>query len=108
MSAEWVNEEKIGGKLKHHYKFWSKIYRYKEILQDISGAKIPFVENVQIVQKPNMIPRQIKMNKVEMEFVDNEIKKLLITECITEISEPLPNGWTSNIFLVPKKMGVTD
>ena len=50
-----------------------------------------------------MLLRQIKMNKIESEFVDKEIEKLLQTECITEISKPLPNGWTSNIFLVPKK-----
>ena len=43
------------------------------------------------------------MNEVESKFVDTEIEKLLKTEYITEISEPLPNGWTCNIFLVPKK-----
>ena len=102
---EWVNEEKTGGRFKHHYKFWSKICRDKQILRDISDAKIPFVENAQIVQKPNMIPRQIKMNKVAMEFVDNEVKKLLKMECITGISGPLLNRLTSNIFLVPKKDG---
>ena len=101
MTAE--NTDRIGGKLKRHYKFWSSICKDKQILKDISGAKIPFIEGTQLVQKKCMLLRQIKMNEIVTDFVDKEIEKLLKTECITEIPEPLPNGWTSNIFLVPKK-----
>ena len=98
-------DNRIGGKLKRHYKFWLRICKDKQILKDISGAKILFIEGVKLVQKKSMLLRQNKMNEVETKFVDNEIEKLLKTECITEISEPLPNGWTSNIFLVKKKDG---
>ena len=100
-----VQDNRIGGKLKRHYSFWSKICKDKQILRDIAGAKIPFVDNVQIRQLEKDIPRQINMSKKESMFVDEEIQRLLDTQCITEVSAPLKNGWTSNIFLVPKKDG---
>ena len=89
--------------MKRHYSFWSKICKDKQILSDIAGAKIPFVENVYIKQLEKDIPQQIHMSQKETMFVDAEIQRLLDTECITEVSAPLKNGWTSNIFLVPKK-----
>ena len=93
----------IGGRLVHFYEYWSFICKDKQILHDIAGAKIPFISGKKIRQK--FIPPQIKMTRTEIKFVNGELERLLSENCITEISKPLPGGWTSNIFLVPKKDG---
>ena len=98
-----MSEIPIGGRLAHFYEFWSSICKDRQILHDIAGVTIPFVPNRKIRQK--VILSQIRMLKEECDFVDRELQRLLSDNCITEIDKPIPGGWTSNIFLVPKKDG---
>ena len=43
------------------------------------------------------------MSEDQKGFVDREINKLLKNGSIKKLKTPFPKGWTSNIFLVPKK-----
>ena len=93
----------LGGRLKFFYQFWSKICHDRKVLSDISGASIPFIENITI--KQSKLPHTIKMNKEEERFVDQEVERLLESNCIRVTKRPFKNGWISNVFVVPKKDG---
>ena len=103
MKIDNVEAVKVGGQLRKHFEFWSQICNDRYILKQIMGASIPFIEGSKIIQRK--LPHQIKMTKEQECFVDAEIQKLLDTNCIKEIKQPLKKGWISNIFLVPKKDG---
>ena len=45
------------------------------------------------------------MTDAERRFVDNHLLELLQEGCIKKLEAPLPHGWVSNIFLVPKPNG---
>ena len=45
------------------------------------------------------------MSEEEMAFVDNHLSELLADGFIEKLDHMLPNGWVSNIFLVPKCQG---
>ena len=45
------------------------------------------------------------MSEEEMAFVDNHLSELLAEGFIEQLDHMLPNGWVSNIFLVPKRQG---
>ena len=51
------------------------------------------------------LPRELKMNSTEQEFVDKEISHLLQEGFIVKLNSHIPSGWVSNVFLVPKRQG---
>ena len=98
-----MGNNKIRGKIRHHYKFWWTITHDPVVLNLVKGAEIPFINNSPPVQKTK--PREFKMSKKEISFVDSELKKLIdngsIKKC--EQGEIPQDAWFSPIFFVPKK-----
>ena len=93
----------FGGRVRHFLHFWRTITSDQYILSLVQGISIPFLHGKPPKQK--FIPKQLAMSKEEMSFVDDELRKLLENGCIKKLPSQLPNGWVSNIFLVPKKQG---
>ena len=95
-----VLQHVLGGRLKHHMPFWKSITHSKFILQCIAGAQIPFDNYPPLQSKP---PHALHTSEDQKCFVDKEIVKLLQNGSIKKLKSPFMRGWTSNIFLVPKK-----
>ena len=93
----------FGGCVRHFLQFWQTITSDQYILSLVQGISFPFLHGKPPKQK--FIPRQLAMSKEEMSFVDDEVRKLLESGCIKKLPSQIPNGWVSNIFLVPKKQG---
>ena len=93
------DHNKIGGKLQHHFKFWSSITNDLEALQYVKGLKIPFEV---LPPRQSKRPHKIKLSKREENFVDSELKKLLKNGSIKVCNNPPSDGWFSPIFCVPK------
>ena len=92
----------IGGKVLHFLPFWHTICKDKYVLNLLKGIHVPF-ECGPPTQRH--IPHELKMTDEEKAFVDQEVQHLLETNCIRSLPEMIPDGWVSNIFLVPKKNG---
>ena len=93
----------FGGRVRHFIPFWKSFCRDREVLSILNGVKVEFENNECPIQK--FLPHEFKMSEEERKFVDKEIDHLLKNGFIKKLTEPLPNGWVSNIFLVPKKQG---
>ena len=96
-------DKKLGGRLRFFKPFWKTFCSDRFVLSLLSGIKVEFMNDkrpVQIRELP-----ELKMSDEECEFVDSQIVELLENECIEKLDGPLPNGWISNIFLVPKPNG---
>ena len=91
----------FGGRVKHFIPFWKTFRRDREVLQILKGVKVEFENNKR--PKQQIFPHELKMSEEEMAFVDKEIQHLLDNGFIKKLDKPLPNGWLSNVFLVPKK-----
>ena len=91
------------GRVRHFLLFWQSITSDPYILSLVKGITVPFVNNRPPKQK--FIPSQLAMLDERMCFVDEELSKLLATGCIKKLDQMIPDGWVSNIFLVPKKQG---
>ena len=92
----------FGGRVRHFLPFWKSITSDKYILSLVAGIHVPFIDSP---PKQQFIPKQLSMSEEEMMFVDAEIAHLLRTGCIRKLDRLVPDGWVSNIFLVPKKQG---
>ena len=94
-----VNEFKAG-QVKEHFSNWQKITSDPEVLQNIKGAKIPFITE----PKMDKIPINPNFTSEKEKAIDSEIEKLLkkgvIKECEHEEGE-----YISPIFVSPKKDG---
>ena len=94
-----VNEFKAG-QVKEHSSNWQKITSDPEVLQNIKGAKIPFITE----PKMDKIPINPNFSSEKEKAIDSEIEKLLkkgvIKECEHEEGE-----YISPIFVSPKKDG---
>ena len=97
------SQVKIGGKIKHHYKFWRSITRDPVVLQLVHGAHLPFIDNSPPSQRSK--PREFKMSQAETLFVDRELDKWINNGSTIKCpdSEIPDDAWFSPIFLVPKK-----
>ena len=93
----------FGGKVAHFIDFWRQICHDRTILKIISGVQVPFIDDIPPTQ--HYIPRELKMSREEQQFVDVELERLLKERFIKQLTKPIPDGWISNIFLVPKKQG---
>ena len=93
----------FGGRVANFIDYWRQICHDRNILKIIKGVQIPFVNGKPPIQ--HNIPRELKMSHEEQQFVDVELDRLLKEGFIKQLSKPLPHGWISNIFLVPKKQG---
>ena len=75
------------GQVKEHLFNWNQITSDPEVLQNIPGAKIPFVREPQL----DKIPSNPKFSSQQQEIIDLEIDKLLkkgvIKECEDENGE---------------------
>ena len=91
-----------GGRVRHHLPFWKTICKDKYVLDIIDGVSVQFD-----TQLPTQLtlPRELKMNSTEQEFVDEEISHLLQEGFIVKLNSHIPSGWVSNVFLVPKRQG---
>ena len=98
--ASKQNLSSYGGQVSKHYEFWTTFCKDRHVLKHVTGITIPFTKNF----KQTILPRDIKMNETEKEFVRQKLKNLITTGCIVPIKKRL-NGWVSNIFLRPKKDG---
>ena len=67
----------------------------------IRGIKFEFKN----LDKQKTCPKPIHMSKEETEFMDRKIEELLQDGSIKRVAQPHPEGWLSNMFLVPKKDG---
>ena len=94
---------KIGGKVRKHLAFWRSITRDPYILDIVQGVKVPFINNKPPIQKH--LPSELRMSPKEMAFVDEHIQQLIAQEFIKPLPAHIPDGWVSNIFLVPKRQG---
>ena len=99
MSCSKLDTNKIGGKIKHHWKFWHSITRDPEVLSYVRGAKLPFET---LPPKQLKRPHPIRMSNSELKFVDSELKKLLENGSIEQVDYPPKDAWFSPIFCVPK------
>ena len=90
-----VNEFNTG-QVKEHFSNWQKITSDPEVLQNIKGAKIPFITE----PKMDKIPINPNFSSDKEKSIDSEIEKLLkkgvIKECEHEEGE-----YISPIFLFP-------
>ena len=93
----------FGGRVAKFIDFWRHICHDRTILKIISGVQAPFTDDIPPTQC--YIPRELKMSHEEQQFVDDELERLLKEGFIKQLTEPIPDGWISNIFLVPKKQG---
>ena len=91
----------LGGRLTTFYPVWKEFCTDRETLDLIKGVKFEFVQ----YPVQHKLPRQIKMNKLEEQFMDEKILELLNNNSICEIPKPIPGGFVSNAFLVKKKSG---
>ena len=91
----------LGGKIKHHFQFWTTFCNNKNILSSVAGHKIPFINEKEVKQGKR--PKEYRMSSEQSKFVDGEIKQLLQDKCIKRLKKPIPGGWHSSIFLVPRK-----
>ena len=69
----------------------------------LKGVKIPFIDNK--MPRQHKIPCELNMSEEEMTFVDSHLLELLEEGFIIKLDAMIPNGWVSNIFLVPKCQG---
>ena len=74
-----VNEFKAG-QVKEHFSNWQKITSDPEVLQNIKGAKIPFITE----SKMDKIPINPNFSSEKEKAVDSEIEKLLKKGVIKE------------------------
>ena len=90
----------IAGHLSSFISNWEAITQDQWVLQSVHGYRIEFL------QKPrqNHRPPQITFAKKEEECMQEEIQSMLDKQAITEI-ESCPEGFYSQMFLVPKKDG---
>ena len=93
----------FGGRVRHFIPFWKSFCRDREVLQISKGVQVKFENNKR--PKQRFFPHELKMSEEERAFVDTEIENLLQNGFIKRLDTPLPNGWISNVFLVPKKQG---
>ena len=93
----------FGGRTRHFLPFWCTICSDRYVLGLLKGVKIPFINNELPHQRK--IPSELHMSEEEMVFVDNHLSELLAEGFIEKLDHMLPNGWVSNIFLVPKRQG---
>ena len=86
--------------MKYFLSFWKTITRDSFVLRAVKfGITLPFVSRVYQTQ----LPRKIKMTKEQKCFVDKKVESLLNSRCIVRLPARDPSGFTSSIFLVPKK-----
>ena len=95
------NQNEIGGRLRHFLPFWKTITTDYKILNMIKGIKFDFTRK--FTQKK--IPKQIVLSPAGTQFMECKIAELLKNGSIKEVKRPHPEGWLSNVFLVPKKDG---
>ena len=91
----------LDGRLRYFLPFWQSICSDYRILNMIKGIRFEF-ENL---EKQKTKPKPICMSKEETAFMDKKIKELLQDGSIKKVTHPHPEGWLSNMFLVPKKDG---
>lgn len=89
------------GNLKNHKPNWQKITSNQEILSQIQGTKLPFLENPKQKSKLNLNP---KFSEIETAAIDKEITKLLQKGVIKE-SLHEKDEFISPIFVTPKRDG---
>ena len=90
----------LAGRLSSFISNWEAITQDQWVLQSVHGYRIEFL------QKPrqNHRPPQITFAKKEEECMQEEIQSMLDKQAITDI-ESCPEGFYSQMFLVPKKDG---
>ena len=90
----------VAGRLRSHFSEWCKLTHDKQVLNTVKGLKIEFAD----LPVQNFIPNEYKHTEDEIEFLHEEITKLLDKQIITQV-EPVPGQYVSNIFLRDKKDG---
>ena len=76
MSMSQHEHDKIGGKLKHHFKFWISITKDPEALEYVCGLKIPF-DSLPPIQTKH--PHKITFSESEKKFVYSKLKDSPVT-----------------------------
>ena len=89
------------GNLKNFKTNWQKITSNEEILNQIEGTTLPFLENPKQYAKLNLNP---KFSDKEAAAIDKEIAKLVQKEVIKECQHE-KDEFISPIFVTPKRDG---
>ncbi|XP_035712588.1 uncharacterized protein LOC110855835 isoform X1 [Folsomia candida] len=88
------------GILSNYINEWRKITKDNSILEAIVGYKLPFKEiPFQLTE-----PSGTKLSETEVRLVDETIRKLMLTEAISEVCDE-PGQFISSIFTVAKPDG---
>ena len=90
----------FAGKVAEHLPQWKRISSDPWLLKTIKGVDIPFVE--QPCQEKE--PRPYKLGDKEVDFVTQEVERMLQRGIIEEVEE-IQGQVISNVFLRPKKDG---
>ena len=93
----------IGGRIRHFLPFWYTICKDRVVLDMLKAVKVPFINNTPPTQSTLLC--ELKMSVEEQNFMQAELQQLLVHRFIRKLDKMIPNGWVSNIFLVPKKDG---
>ena len=102
MNLEYIASLPHGGRVSKCYKFWTSICKDRNVLRHVGGITIPFITD-NIVQ--DSLPHEIRFSHKERKFVLDTLADLVSTGCIRQLPEPIEGGWSSNIFLCPKRNG---
>lgn len=86
------------GRIKYFHQNWKILSGDPNILEIVSGWKLPMRGRPCQAREPKEIP----MSKAEQKVVDNEIKSMLEKGVIREV-EPVQGQFLSTIFVRPKK-----
>ena len=89
------------GQVRHHLLFWESLPNDPVLLDAIKHHHIEFEAKypTQTVQ-----PNKINFSAAEIMIIDAEIAKLVSKE-VLQVTNCVPDGFISNIFILPKKDG---
>ena len=90
----------LGGRVRFKIPYWCKFCKDRFVLRCLRGVKINFIDGK--CPKQAIPAHEIKLTAEEHTAAEKQIEELLAAGCIKELKAPLPNGWISSIFLVPK------
>ena len=90
----------FAGRIMHFLSNWEAITQDTWVLQTIQGFRIEFLQE----PKQSHRPSQITFTQKEEAYMQEEILSMISKQAISEIGNS-PEGYFSQIFLVPKKDG---
>ena len=98
VQAKW--DYPLAGRLQFFVKNWQVLTNNPEILEIVSGLKVPFMGEPQQIRPPH----QAKMNREQSAMIDQEIQAMLRKGAVHEVNYQ-KGQFLSNLFLVKKKDG---